>query len=237
MAEERQSPPVLHGRRVAVVVLGDFGRSPRMMYHASSLLSVGSDVTLIGYSGTPLIEELRRADKRFFEPFEWRKLRNFSYMLFALLKLAAIVVQLSWALLTTQRPDAILVQNPPSAALPIVVAIAVLRGSSVIVDWHNLGFTTLALAIGCGKEFSDVEGAPPGAPRSLRRRLVQVAMRIEGICARRASAHLAVTHAMSTWLSRNLGIEANRFHDSPPDFFKSTVVAERHDLFTRLRPE
>ena len=100
-----------------------------------------------------------------------------------------------------------------------------------------LGFTTLALAIGGGKEFSDVEGAPPGAPRSLRRRLVQVAMRIEGICARRASAHLAVTHAMSTWLSRNLGIEANRFHDSPPDFFKSTVVAERHDLFTRLRPE
>ena len=38
--------------RVAVVVLGDIGRSPRMQYHALSLCREGYDVELVGYGGT-----------------------------------------------------------------------------------------------------------------------------------------------------------------------------------------
>lgn len=34
---------------VAVVVLGDLGRSPRMQYHTQSLLDAGHAVTFIGY--------------------------------------------------------------------------------------------------------------------------------------------------------------------------------------------
>ena len=34
--------------RVLVLVLGDVGRSPRMQYHAMSLLDAGYDVTLLG---------------------------------------------------------------------------------------------------------------------------------------------------------------------------------------------
>jgi beta-1,4-mannosyltransferase len=38
--------------RVAVVVIGDIGRSPRMQYHALSLADDGQyDVDLIGYDG------------------------------------------------------------------------------------------------------------------------------------------------------------------------------------------
>ena len=41
-----------HGRTsVQIVVLGDLGRSPRMQYHASSILKHGGDVQLIGYEG------------------------------------------------------------------------------------------------------------------------------------------------------------------------------------------
>ena len=41
-----------HGRTsVQIVVLGDLGRSPRMQYHASSILKHGGDVQLIGYQG------------------------------------------------------------------------------------------------------------------------------------------------------------------------------------------
>ena len=40
--------------RVGVVVLGDLARSPRMKYHALSLLSHGFSVDMIGYQSSPL---------------------------------------------------------------------------------------------------------------------------------------------------------------------------------------
>lgn len=36
---------------VVVIVLGDLGRSPRMQYHANSLLAEGHTVSLVGYTG------------------------------------------------------------------------------------------------------------------------------------------------------------------------------------------
>lgn len=38
-------------RSVAIVVLGDVGRSPRMMYHAESFAKLGFNTYLIGYRG------------------------------------------------------------------------------------------------------------------------------------------------------------------------------------------
>ena len=50
---------------VAILVLGDIGRSPRMQYHALSLsqLSQVEHVDLIGYEGSELIAELRDSKK------------------------------------------------------------------------------------------------------------------------------------------------------------------------------
>jgi beta-1,4-mannosyltransferase len=42
-----------HPKAICVLVLGDLGRSPRMMYHAQSLLENGYIVYLVGYSGQP----------------------------------------------------------------------------------------------------------------------------------------------------------------------------------------
>jgi beta-1,4-mannosyltransferase len=39
---------------VQVLVLGDIGRSPRMQYHAISLVKMGRKVDLIGYKGMSL---------------------------------------------------------------------------------------------------------------------------------------------------------------------------------------
>ena len=38
-------------RSVAILVLGDIGRSPRMMYHAQSFAELGFMTDLIGYGG------------------------------------------------------------------------------------------------------------------------------------------------------------------------------------------
>lgn len=44
---------------VCVVVLGDIGRSPRMQYHAQSLLREGYNVDVVGYTDSPVLDELR----------------------------------------------------------------------------------------------------------------------------------------------------------------------------------
>ena len=38
-------------RSVAIIVLGDVGRSPRMVYHAESFAKLGFSTYLIGYRG------------------------------------------------------------------------------------------------------------------------------------------------------------------------------------------
>jgi len=60
----RRSPATTTTRRcrrqhVVVAVLGDVGRSPRMQYHALSLLESGRDVSLVGYRGEQLVPPLQ----------------------------------------------------------------------------------------------------------------------------------------------------------------------------------
>lgn len=47
----RMRQPQVLLRSVAIVVLGDIGRSPRMMYHAESFASIGFETYLVGYTG------------------------------------------------------------------------------------------------------------------------------------------------------------------------------------------
>lgn len=141
----------LKGYRVALVVLGDVGRSPRMQYHALSLLSEGAEVSIVGYEGEalvpPLQKQISKLDQRLFAPLEGTWLKNKCWPLFAVVKAAALVFQLALALLRIKRPDLILVQNPPAIpALPVACLVGFLRGAAVVIDWHNLGFTVTFLS-------------------------------------------------------------------------------------------
>ena len=42
----------MDNKRACVVVLGDIGHSPRMQYHALSLVKTGYNVDVVGYSGS-----------------------------------------------------------------------------------------------------------------------------------------------------------------------------------------
>jgi beta-1,4-mannosyltransferase len=48
-AQYLRDPP--RRRTVVILVLGDIGRSPRMMYHAESFAKEGYEVRLLGYPG------------------------------------------------------------------------------------------------------------------------------------------------------------------------------------------
>jgi beta-1,4-mannosyltransferase len=58
-------------------------------------------------------------------------------------------VRLGAALLAIPRPDLLLVQNPPAIpTLPVAWMIARLRRARFVIDWHNLGYSILALRLG-----------------------------------------------------------------------------------------
>ena len=139
---------------VIVAVLGDLGRSPRMQYHAQSLLDAGHTVSLVGYSGEDLVPALQKFEGdrlrvirfRVPAPKSLRKVLPV-YFLWRILSLTAC---LSWALFVTvsKQPvaDCLVLQNPPAVPLLFIAhlyckAMAILHGKrpGLVIDWHNLG--------------------------------------------------------------------------------------------------
>ena len=160
-----------------------------------------------------------------FKPLNFKFLKDACWPLFACLKGIALAFQLSLALMSSSRADAIIVQNPPALpVLPVVVLVGYLRGSRVIIDWHNLGWTMIVLALG-----SHAEGLAGRA-------IIRICWFLEVWSSRCATSHLCVTNAMQAYLSENLGLAATTLHDRPPAFFNSaSSTRQRHDIFVRLR--
>lgn len=195
-------------KHVVVLVMGDVGRSPRMQYHAMSLASHGVRVTLVGYSGerciaavedSPRIDTSRRFDPPLSGPWG-KRLKRRAYLLFAVAKAATLLGRVMYELVLVVgrprssggacgsadggalKPDAILVQNPPSLpALACVYLACALRRCSMVLDWHNLGFTMF--------------------DRGPRHPLVWITRKAEGFFGRRAAVNLTVSHAMRNWVS------------------------------------
>lgn len=211
--------------RVTVVVLGDVGRSPRMQYHALALASALAEVDVIGYAGSALHPAVRDDEHirwHFLPPRPERARHRSSGRRFvarAAVKVLGECLRLLWLLLrVVRKPDVILVQNPPAIpTLLIALAAARLRAARLVVDWHNLGYTVLALRLG------------PRHP------LVRLAHWYERVIGRRADAHLCVSRHMQTALAKDWGIAgAVVLYDRPAAVFGRTPPPARQDLFRRL---
>eukprot|EP00271_Cylindrocystis_brebissonii_P004875 TRINITY_DN16799_c0_g1_i1.p1 TRINITY_DN16799_c0_g1~~TRINITY_DN16799_c0_g1_i1.p1 ORF type:complete len:683 (-),score=141.96 TRINITY_DN16799_c0_g1_i1:1053-3101(-) len=208
--------------RAAVVVLGDVGRSPRMQYHALSLADEAElEVDVIGYAGSPphtaLLQHPRIHLHLLAPPFT-NKLPRFLYLPALFLKLLIQTLSLLWTLcVTVPPPDVFLLQNPPTIPTFTLVQLACwLRGSLLIIDWHNFGYTLLGLTLG---------------PRHPLVRIHRWYERRFGIY---AAGHLCVTKAMQHELEHSWGIRATVLYDRPPEMFRPTTVEEKHQLFVRL---
>ena len=211
---------VTQGRRAAVVVLGDLGRSPRMQYHALALANEGFSVDLIGYGGRPADDEVAHHPRvRIHElPQPWR--RRVPRALWAPVAAADVVAQaaaLARLLMILPRPDVLLTQNPPSfPTLAVARAVARLRGTRWIVDWHNFGADMLALRLG------------PAHPA------VRLARALERTLAAAAEGHLCVSAAMRDVLDARWGIaEACVLRDRPAKRVGRTPPDQRARLFAR----
>ncbi|TDH70905.1 hypothetical protein CCR75_002920 [Bremia lactucae] len=209
-------------RHAVVMVLGDVGRSPRMQYHALSLARLSSNlrVTLLGYAGESCVPDVARQSNinvLTFSPLLQRLPRKF-FVLVAPMKVFLQLLQLFWLLLVTVGSlDLVLLQNPPTIPTFVVVWLCCrLKGAKFVIDWHNLGYTLLAISIG--------KGHP----------LVKVAKWVERVFGRKADANFCVTHVMQMWLHETWQIKATVLHDKPPPFFKPTTLELQHELLTRV---
>jgi len=135
-----------------IVVFGDLGRSPRMLNHARALRGRGWSVTLAGYNETELPPDLvsaagtSRKDDSNLDPPAVRVVdlltagaaRPSSISLStALLRLLTELQRQTWT--------AVIVQNPPGFPALAICALATPPGAAIVLDWHNLGGTLLAL--------------------------------------------------------------------------------------------
>src|SRR5262249_57892084 len=140
--------------RAVVLALADLGRSARMQYHAGGLAATGVDVDFGGYEGTSLpraiaehpqitVHRLTPSTRRFREP------TGVGYAIVAIFDTMRLSYRLWKKLRTLVRPNLILVQNPPAFPTLAVTWFSLKnRGVRFVVDWHNLGYTVLALRLG-----------------------------------------------------------------------------------------
>ena len=215
---------------VIVAVLGDLGRSPRMQYHAQSLLEGGHTVSLIGYEGEDLVPALQRytGDRlhvirvRVPAPEVLRKILP----IYLLWRIFSLTLWLSWAFFVSvkRKPsvDCLVLQNPPAAPL-LVVAYVYCRTMGflhckrpgLVIDWHNLGYSMLT----------------PGPFR-------KIAHAYEKAMAPLADGHLTVTKAMKTFLQENMDIADNQnikvLYDCPPAMFRMLAIHEQHKIMQKL---
>lgn len=212
--------------KVQVLVLGDIGRSPRMQYHALSIARHGGQVDLIGYVESDIHPDiianaasikihslnatpgfLKTGDKRWFILIGPIKVL---YQIWAL-----------WVVLAYKTKPArwMLVQNPPSIpTLFIALVVCFLRHSRLVIDWHNFGYSILALRLGN------------------KHPLVQLSRLYEWLISRYAYAHFCVTGAMARILKEDSRMlkDVRTLHDRPASVFQALDEAQRSAFLDKL---
>ncbi|KAG1738606.1 glycosyltransferase family 33 protein [Suillus paluster] len=210
-------------RSVAILVLGDVGRSPRMMYHAESFARLEFNTYLIGYRGSNPIPSLTSLPHIRLSYLSEPPLfvARIPFVLAAPIKISYQIATILYTLIfdIPRPPEFIMVQNPPSIpTLALVWLVGGMTGSKIIIDWHNLGYSILALKLG------------------RLHPLVKIAKQFEIIFGRSAYAHLFVTDAMRGHLMQEWGLIGHKavLHDRPPSHFHKCPPLDVHELFLRL---
>ncbi|XP_059204957.1 chitobiosyldiphosphodolichol beta-mannosyltransferase [Centropristis striata] len=205
-------------RRVCVLVLGDIGRSPRMQYHALSLSKHRYDVTFVGFLDTkPHQDVLTEENIKIIPIAEVKGVQVGPKLLTYVTKVILQCVQLLHVLLQMETQSHLLMQNPPGLpSIAMAWLVCFLRGSRFVIDWHNYGFTIMALSHG--------EKHP----------LVRLAKWYEHFFGPLAAHSLCVTNAMKDDLQKNWGIKATTLYDRPASIFRETPLKLQHELFSRL---
>ncbi|KAK6366571.1 mannosyltransferase [Exophiala oligosperma] len=114
-----------------------------------------------------------------------------------------------------------LVQNPPSIPTLLVVAVVCMfRGTRLVVDWHNFGYSILALKLGSDHP------------------MVKISKVYEKVLGRAASANFTVTNAMAKVLRSGMAIRTPvlTLHDRPAELYQPLTDSERIAFLQKYPP-
>jgi beta-1,4-mannosyltransferase len=196
-----------------------------MQYHALALARAGVEVDLIGYAGTELPRDLQESPRircHLLAPSRPAPRRpRVLFLGVAALRVFRQCGQLLRVLLfRIARPDVVLVQSPPAIpTLLLAPFVRWARGAKLLIDWHNFGYSMLALTVGQNHT------------------LVRAARWYEGATGRLADAHLCVSRAMRDALATGWGIEATVLYDRPAARFRPQPPDARRSLLHRIARE
>jgi beta-1,4-mannosyltransferase len=142
------------------------------------------------------------------------------FLVFGPLKVVLQVMSLYYALGYRVKPARwMIVQIPPS--IPTLITclfMCFIRNETLILDWHNIPHTLLALRL---------------SPSHILVKLLSLHDRILG---RNASSHLAVSQAMANLLKGSYGIPSDQIsvlHDRPTESFKPLDGPGRSDFIKK----
>jgi beta-1,4-mannosyltransferase len=207
-----------------VLVVGDLGRSPRMLYHSNSLALAGYDVSVVGLAGAEIHADLKSPNLKYHRlpSFPTVKFGGLPMRLLLLpIKALYLMFGILYLLFSLGRLDALLVQTPPAIpALPIAIFVTWWWSARLILDWHNLGFTLFELSLRKGNAVVNFDHLHPLA--KLYRAVERWAS------TRKSTEHLSVTHALARYLSEQWGVRESAvhvLHDRPAPLFQPAASA------------
>ena len=223
---------------VAVIVLGDLGRSPRMQYHAYSLSKFDNfkEVLLIGYKGEECIKDIKEANKikeirlsipELYMPF-LNKISIIRILYKGIILLFTLIITL-FKLQSQSKIDLVLIQNPP--CIPAAIASVILSyfySTKILVDWHNLSF-----------KMYDQKTINRTSYYSTTNMLIQITKLTEFLISHLCHCHICVSNAMQIWLQEVFYIHPIIVYDRPfstifnPDLGTNLVV--KHDLLLKYK--
>ncbi|KAG0308699.1 hypothetical protein BGZ98_007170 [Dissophora globulifera] len=213
---------------LCVVVLGDIGRSPRMLLHARSALDAGWRVDVIGYKGSSLPEDLESHPSIQFHfvkelPRVSESMPRVLYYMFAPLKAIILAWRLFYvAMFKVTAPEVYIVQNPPSIpTLHVMQTVNWLKQRHLVIDWHNYGSSMIAQRLG---------------ENSI---LTKIVSKYEGLWGYKATVHVSVSRAMARELLYKFDKRGKviTLYDRAPENFRQLDVAEIHDFHKDLKLE
>ena len=199
-----------------------------MQYHAHALAVHGVDVDFVGYEGAPLPKFLTddpRVTPRHLSEARLRARVGRSALLYAMAAFidgARLTVRLTLLLMRLPKFDLLLVQNPPALpTLHVAWLVSRLRGARLVIDWHNLGYSLLALRLG------------------RRHVAVRLGRWLEMVAGRGAHAHLCVSRGFSKFLIERFKLTGVQvLYDRPASAFvpieRTAREQVRQALFARL---
>ena len=192
----------------AVLVVGDAGRSPRIQYHVAALAEHYSNIDFIGNFETKCINEI---DKN----YNINKIHigsNHIQNCFNLLYILLVVV----------KSKILLIQNTPaipSLLIPMLLyPVLKYRGTTVIIDWHNLSYSIASYKYGNYHIYT------------LLLRIV------EWWAAKIFPLHICVSDIFRTWLHTNYNIKPLTFYDKPYMSFQQIDKKEKKEILEKFIP-